>query len=465
MPDHAGNQFPPETLEANLRKSSEIPRRNLRAVLYAISFLMDCLALYLGYFTAIQFVNVEWLSLQDFNIFSIALPIFVMFLIANETQSVEALENSNVAISKTVSALSVTALFTAGLTFVLKEGDLSRSGLIVMFGTAAVLVIPVKLLLKLAIDVFLDGRVTSSLLLIDGMDVKGDGACDVINVGELGIWPDPANPHSMNLVSRTAEDYDRAIVATIPERRAAWANFLKSLDVGGEIVTEPSETLGAVKIGTYSAHDTLVLSVGPLSLSSRIKKRASDLVISTIAIILLSPVLLLAAAAIRLTSPGPVIFAQTRVGLGTKQFRIYKFRTMHIGQTDPTGAKSVSRCDQRVTPIGRFLRRTSIDELPQFFNVLIGDMSLVGPRPHALSSVAGEKLFWEVAKTYWIRHAVKPGITGLAQVRGWRGNTENEEDLRERVRCDLEYVLNWSLLNDLAIMLRTIMVLVHPKAY
>jgi polysaccharide biosynthesis protein PslA len=126
---------------------------------------------------------------------------------------------------------------------------------------------------------------------------------------------------------------------------------------------------------------------------------------------------------------------------------------------------STQREDPRITRVGQFIRRTSIDELPQLLNVLWGDMSLVGPRPHALGSLAGDSLFWEVTNAYWIRHALKPGITGLAQIRGFRGSTETVEALERRVRADLEYVSNWSIAQDMLILLRTARVLVHKNAY
>ncbi|NCU10859.1 MAG: sugar transferase, partial [Sphingomonadaceae bacterium] len=129
------------------------------------------------------------------------------------------------------------------------------------------------------------------------------------------------------------------------------------------------------------------------------------------------------------------------------------------------GKVSASREDNRITRIGRLIRRTSIDELPQIFNVLKGDMSIVGPRPHALGSQAGQKLFWEVDDRYWTRHALKPGLTGLAQVRGFRGATDREADLANRLDSDLEYLGSWSLWHDMRIVLETLRVLVHARAF
>jgi lipopolysaccharide/colanic/teichoic acid biosynthesis glycosyltransferase len=129
------------------------------------------------------------------------------------------------------------------------------------------------------------------------------------------------------------------------------------------------------------------------------------------------------------------------------------------------GNQSASRDDDRVTRVGRFLRSTSIDELPQLINVLLGSMSVVGPRPHALGSLAGDQLFWHVDERYWHRHALKPGITGLAQIRGFRGATHTREHLTSRLQADLEYMSGWSLWRDVSIVLSTAKVLVHPDAY
>jgi polysaccharide biosynthesis protein PslA len=168
---------------------------------------------------------------------------------------------------------------------------------------------------------------------------------------------------------------------------------------------------------------------------------------------------------IRLDSPGPVLFKQRRIGHGNRQFMMYKFRSMRTDKTDSSGSRSASRDDDRITRVGRFIRRTSIDELPQLINVIRGEMSLVGPRPHPLGSLAGDLLFWEVTHNYWLRHALKPGITGLAQIRGFRGATDREEDLEKRIRCDLEYLSNWSVWRDFLIMLQTLSVLTHKNAY
>ena len=186
---------------------------------------------------------------------------------------------------------------------------------------------------------------------------------------------------------------------------------------------------------------------------------------ASLGLTLAAPLLGLAAILIKLESRGPVFFRQVRVGVGNRQFQILKFRSMRLESSDSDGNVSTQRDDPRITRVGKFIRRTSIDELPQLINVLRGEMSIVGPRPHALGSLAGDNLFWEVTHAYWIRHALKPGITGLAQIRGFRGSTDSAEDLEDRVRADLEYVADWSLSQDILILLRTARVLVHKNAY
>jgi exopolysaccharide biosynthesis polyprenyl glycosylphosphotransferase len=184
-------------------------------------------------------------------------------------------------------------------------------------------------------------------------------------------------------------------------------------------------------------------------------KRGMDVALGGAALIALSPLLALAALAIRLESPGPVLFRQWRFGLGSRPILVFKFRTMRTDLCDATGAQRTTAADPRVTRVGRFLRRTSIDELPQLINVLRGDMSLVGPRPHPLHMRIGGAYYFEAVERYRARHMVKPGITGWAQVNGSRGEVDTLEKARTRVALDLWYMGNWSFGLDLRILLRT----------
>ncbi len=181
-------------------------------------------------------------------------------------------------------------------------------------------------------------------------------------------------------------------------------------------------------------------------------KRAEDLVLASLILILMSPLLLLIALGVKLTSPGPIIFKQRRYGLDGSEIRVYKFRTMKVCEDGEKIVQTV-RDDSRVTPFGRFLRRTSLDELPQFVNVLSGSMSIVGPRPHA---VAHNEYYRRLIPGYMLRHKVRPGLTGWAQINGWRGETETLEKMEKRVEYDLDYLRRWSLWFDLKIILLTI---------
>jgi lipopolysaccharide/colanic/teichoic acid biosynthesis glycosyltransferase len=192
-----------------------------------------------------------------------------------------------------------------------------------------------------------------------------------------------------------------------------------------------------------------------LSDAARLLKRAEDIIGAALALGLLALPMLLIALAIRLDSRGPVLFAQTRTGLNGRPFRMLKFRTMRADAADPHGRRQTSRDDPRLTRIGRLLRRTSCDELPQLFNVLRGEMSLIGPRPHALGTRAAGRAFDQVHRDYAARHRLRPGLTGLAQVRGHRGALETEAKLMARTESDLDYVSGWSLWRDLLILART----------
>jgi putative colanic acid biosynthesis UDP-glucose lipid carrier transferase len=182
-------------------------------------------------------------------------------------------------------------------------------------------------------------------------------------------------------------------------------------------------------------------------------KRMEDLIVGIIITILILPVMLIVAAGIKLTSPGPVIFKQKRYGFNGEEISVWKFRTMTVCEDGPE-IPQARKNDPRVTKFGEFLRKLSIDELPQFFNVLQGRMSIVGPRPHA---VAHNEYYRTLIPGYMLRHKVKPGITGWAQVNGWRGETEILEKMQKRVEYDLEYIRNWSLWLDLKIIFLTVL--------
>ena len=197
----------------------------------------------------------------------------------------------------------------------------------------------------------------------------------------------------------------------------------------------------------------------PFNGVSGFAKRASDVVLSCLLLLLLAPVMAIIALAVKLTSPGPVIFMQRRYGLDGKEIGVYKFRSMTVCE-DGGSIQQAQKGDKRITPLGAFLRKSSLDELPQLINVLQGRMSIVGPRPHA---VAHNEMYRKLIKGYMVRHKVRPGMTGWAQVNGLRGETETLEKMQARIEHDLEYLRNWSLRLDLYIIFKTIFVVLRDR--
>jgi undecaprenyl-phosphate galactose phosphotransferase/putative colanic acid biosynthesis UDP-glucose lipid carrier transferase len=217
----------------------------------------------------------------------------------------------------------------------------------------------------------------------------------------------------------------------------------------------PDKSVRALTDPTWSARNpapTIELQRAPLSGAQRFVKRIADAVVASLVLVFFLPVMTLAAIAIKLDSPGPIIFRQIRKGFNGKHFVILKFRTMTVQENGPNVVQA-TRDDSRVTTIGRLLRSSSIDELPQLWNVLRGEMSLIGPRPHAL---AHDSYFETLLSDYAFRHHVKPGITGWAQCNGARGGTPTIEHIAERVKLDLWYINNWSLWLDFLILIKTV---------
>ena len=221
----------------------------------------------------------------------------------------------------------------------------------------------------------------------------------------------------------------------------------------------PSEF--AVRLGTLQAchiggHTFLNVIDRPLRDWRWVAKAVEDRFLGALILMLIAPIMLVIALLIRLDSPGPALFRQKRYGFNNQLIEVLKFRTMYQEMSDSNAERLTQRNDPRITRVGAFLRRTSLDELPQFLNVLRGDMSIVGPRPHALSAKAGTLLYQEAVKYYDARHRMKPGITGWAQVNGWRGETNTLEQIRKRVEHDLFYIEHWSIALDLQIIARTV---------
>ena len=206
------------------------------------------------------------------------------------------------------------------------------------------------------------------------------------------------------------------------------------------------------------------LMMPPMSPVGLIMKRIMDVLLSGLLLLALSPVFLTVALLIKLDSRGPVFFTQPRSGQWGRQFQIFKFRSLHVAKADAAAETLVSHGDSRVTRVGRFIRKYSIDEIPQILNVFLGDMSLVGPRPHAQRAKANGRIYAQILDDYMLRYRVKPGMTGWAQVNGWRGNTDTEEKLRKRVEFDFIYITKWSFWLDLRILMMTFHSAIFPPA-
>ncbi|MFM9828583.1 MAG: sugar transferase [Sphingomonas sp.] len=442
-----------------------VNKTRVRAGLYLILLLVDCAAIRTGFSVGVSLRGSIWLAPNGVELGWLILPIHLLVALRIGALGIEALQNVGESIRRSVTAFFVATSLISMLIFFQYAGPLVSR---LAFGASIVSTIAFLAIFRAVVHFSfiapLGGRLVGELLIVDGVAAPDDGR-HVFDATAAGFAPDLNDPNALSWLAEVVEQYDRVVVSCTPEKRQAWALILKAYNVTGEILLDQGSPLGAIALARYRGSDTALVSRGPMSLVDRIKKRGMDLALAGLALLVLAPLLLAVAVAIKLDSRGPVLFSQVRLGRGNRRFNILKFRSMRVQEMDPSGSRSATRDDERITRVGRFIRRTSIDELPQLINVLKGEMSIVGPRPHALGSLAGDKLFWEVSQKYWLRHTLKPGITGLAQVRGYRGATDKQVDLENRLQSDLEYVQGWRLWRDVSIMVNTAFVLVHAKAY
>jgi len=265
-----------------------------------------------------------------------------------------------------------------------------------------------------------------------------------------------------------SESVNQVLIAlpwSAAERIASIVRRLNQFPVEVLVVPDLGASRHVHRIVKIAGIPMLSASQLPLRGWSPMVKRAEDLVLAGLALLLTAPVMLLVAMAIKLDSPGPVFFKQRRYGYNNRLIGVYKFRSMYADQSDADAQRQTVRGDPRVTRVGHFIRRTSLDELPQLLNVLGGSMSMVGPRPHATATKAAGILFEEAVQSYASRHRVKPGITGWAQINGYRGETDTLHKIRRRVDYDLEYIAKWSVWFDLYILVRTLPALFSKEVY
>ncbi len=276
-------------------------------------------------------------------------------------------------------------------------------------------------------------------------------------IGKISTLADYARTHQVDLI----------IVAIPMSAELRLLQILKrlwELPVDIRVSGQAAQLKLSARAYTYLGElPLLAIFDRPLNSWNQFLKDTMDRAIALVALILLSPIMLIVAAAVRYESKGPIIFKQKRFGYNNELVEVYKFRSMYTDMADASAAKLVSKNDPRVTKVGRIIRKSSLDELPQLFNVLTGQLSLVGPRPHATQAKAAGTLYDEVVDGYFARHKVKPGITGWAQINGWRGETDTHEKLEQRLKHDLEYIDRWSLGFDLYILAKTPLALLKSE--
>lgn len=445
---------------------SAVPLERRRLQCYLALILADIAVLFAGFGSAGYFY-LGWHGLEQAAVLAqLLLPIFLTVALYNGAYSLQALQVAASGMWRVLAALGISAAAVVFIAFYTKSSaEFSR-----LLFTGGVIAASLALIWGRAqMRSFVAWRcgenVINELVINDGGPALDLPGARHVAASQLALDPALDDPQALNRIGLVLSGVDRVVISCLPERRLAWSTILKGANIEGEVVDDAVSDLGAHGARIAGGTGLLRVSVGPLGLRARVAKRMFDIAAAGIGLILLAPLLLLVTLAILIEDGSPVLFVQRRVGRGNRFFNMYKFRSMSQALGDAEGKVSTLREDDRITRVGRLIRRTSIDELPQLFNVLKGDMSLVGPRPHALGSQAGEKLFWEVDERYWTRHALKPGLTGLAQIRGLRGATEQEADLAHRLDADLEYLDGWSLLRDLRIVFATLRVLIHDRAF
>lgn len=394
------------------------------------------------------------------------LPLYWGAALITRTYSIQALTSLRFSQARSIMAIAIAMTLTIFVAFFTKSSEqFSRVSTLASLSVIAIALVWARAVVQPLIR-SVCGATAQNVLVIDdgGSPVRVPHAWHV-DTREHRLRPDRSDPHMLDRLGMFMTNMDRVVVSCPPERRKDWALVFKGSNISGEIVDPEVQEMGVLGARRGHGFGSLVVSVGPLGMRSRAMKRAMDLAIAGSATIALAPLLLTVALLIWLEDRGPVFFLQQRQGRNNRLFWIYKFRSMRVEKLDASGTRSASRDDDRITRIGRFIRRTSIDELPQLLNVVRGDMSIVGPRPHAIGSLAGQKRFWEVDPRYLLRHSLKPGLTGLAQIRGLRGATDSEADLSSRLQADLEYLDGWTAIRDIRIIFATFTVLVHDRAF
>lgn len=438
----------------------------IRVRTFAYPIILDALCIALGFALAALARGVFLTETSWIFALALILPAYLLVALNGKVYSIRLLSEPWPAVGRTLRAwLIALALMTLAAFYLKASGTFPRLTVGLASVCAAVLLAASRYAFVRHRRALVGGEPYSVALIWEpGQPIPPIDFSVRIAAGEF-IDPEQHDPLMYDRLARALGGVHNVVVSCRPEQRAAWTHALKGASIQSEILMPELQPLAPLALNLHGTMAALVVSHGPLNLADRLVKRIFDTVVAGLAVIALSPLLLAIALLIKLESRGPVFFRQDRIGRSNRVFRILKFRSMTVEGADGHGQRSASRDDERITRVGKVIRSTSLDELPQLFNVLAGTMSIVGPRPHALGSRAGNQLFWEVDQRYWHRHAAKPGLTGLAQVRGYRGATMVEDDLRNRLQADLEYLEAWSIWLDLKIIAMTFRVLVHRNAF
>lgn len=409
--------------------------------------------------------STDFLDDQTTNLLVVVLPIYLLLAFNGGAYNTKVLESWKFGARRAVSAMLMTAIVVIGLAFALKISTFySRLAVTIGFTISAMALALCRYCVSKIVARLARGGLYHEIVLVDDV-TPPENATHIIDAAALNLTPTLDSPYMLDRIGKMLWGADRVVVLCPSGRRRAWTHVLKGLGISGEVLLPEAEQLGLLGISRHNGRVTALVARGPLGARDEIVKRISDIAMVLAILPALMVVTLMVTIAIKLEDGGPVFFTQPRIGRGNRLFTMYKFRSMTVTHCDAAGTVSTQRDDLRVTRVGRFLRKTSIDELPQCFNVLRGDMSVVGPRPHAIGSTAENQLFWDIDERYWLRHAAKPGLTGLAQVRGYRGATATTGDVTKRLQADLEYLSGWSLMRDLGIILSTLRVVLHPNAF
>jgi len=434
-----------------------------RLTLSTLLAIVDLVAVFSGFLSAsaIRF----GLDLPDSGqiLLGAFIPIYLVSAGMVRAYSDAVLLDPQATVVRAVSTLAIAgAVIIAVLFFIKSGGDVSRMQFALGIGLSFAFVLPLRLWFVRYSRSRLNGELYSVVELHDGSYRHPS-----VSYYQADSLLDPRNPDAAGFdrLGNVIGKADRVIVRCPPDRRALWADILQGMNVDAEIVFPEISDIRPLSVGQHFGETTIVVARGPLGMRDRLIKRIFDITFATATLIAMSPLLIVTAIAIKCDSRGPVFFLQPRIGRQNRLFYVYKFRSMHTDNADHGGDRSTDRSDKRITRVGRFIRSSSIDELPQVINVIKGDMSIVGPRPHAVFSKAEDQLFWHIDERYWHRHACRPGITGLAQTMGLRGATVHKRDLTERIEADLRYLREWSFWGDIRIILRTLRVIIHKNAY